>query len=64
MKSWKFFSTDHKFLFMVVWQSIYDFFGSICLQIEVFKIFRIRTFNFGYRFLEGMNGAIFQMWSI
>ncbi len=57
------FLTHHKILSVVVLQSHYDYLGGVCLQIEVFKIFRIRTFNFSYRFLEGMNGAIFQIWS-
>ncbi len=34
MKSWKFFLMDCEFLLMVVWQSPYDYFGGVCLQID------------------------------
>ncbi len=59
---------------MVVWQSIYDFFGVVCLWIYcVIKNFKMQKvcfqlfcfltdFNFDDRFLEGMTGAIFEIW--
>ncbi len=39
VNSWKFLSTDRKFLVMVVWQSIYDFFGGFVCGSIVFKKF-------------------------
>ncbi len=55
-------SMDYEFLSMVVWQSLYDYFGGICLQINhvwnfwkckkcIFNFFCFSTdFNFDYRF--------------